>query len=202
MYTAISNLLNSILATITKITNAANFASNPIGAVFGSNSTGSNENDTTQGQTDESKARNTALPEKEKQTQSTVSKRSPIIIPETISARFNDTGSPAWKNQPGGRHLGTDFSAPNGSAVYAPYDMQVVRIGHYEDEGKKGDYVIGYLGDGTQYYSGHLSNVLVSPNSYVKAGTRIASIGYYNHTHIQLRVNSQLYDFEEYEKVH
>lgn len=124
--------------------------------------------------------------------------RALITIPEHINARFDDTGSPAWANQPGGKHLGTDFGAPNGSNVYAPWDMTVVSTGSYKDEGRRGNYVIGTLNDGTEYYSGHLGDIAVKPGDKVHLGQKIGQIGYYNHTHIQLRINGQLSDFEKY----
>ncbi len=129
-------------------------------------------------------------------------KRCRITMPESINARFNDTGSAAWAKQPGGRHLGTDFGAAVGSPVYAPYPMSIVAVGHYTDEGRYGDYVIGHLVDGTEYYSGHLQNVKVGAGDVVTCGQQIGSTNIYNHTHVQLRVNGTLTDFEEYEKAH
>lgn len=202
MFQGIADFINKILAMITAITNASTFASNPIGSVFGQ----SNTDASTAGE--ESDKGTKTLPEETEPTKVpeqsiTRKKRAFITLPtENITARFNDTGSPAWKNQPGGKHLGTDFGAPNGSAVYAPYAMHIIKLGIYTDEGRKGEYIIGTLDDGTQYYSGHLLGTRVKVGEYVPAGYRIASIGYYNHTHVQLRVNNQLYDFEQYEKNH
>jgi murein DD-endopeptidase MepM/ murein hydrolase activator NlpD len=127
-------------------------------------------------------------------------KRSLITIPETINARFWSNGSPAWKNQPGGYHYGTDFGAPHGSAVFAPYDMTVVKIGYYEDAGRMGHYIIGTLTDGTEYYTGHLQNVTVKSGDFVKSGVKLGETNVYNHTHVQLRQNGKLIDFEEYSK--
>lgn len=204
MYAAIASFLNAVNLLIKNISNAAAFAANPVGSLLGTNSTTkANEEQTT-----EDTSGNTPLPTETKSTQvpetiTTVGrKRSLITLPEKINARFNDTGSPAWKNQPGGKHLGTDFGALVGSAVYAPYDMHIVKLGAYTDAGRKGDYIIGTLGDGTQYYTGHLSGTLIKSGQFVKAGTRIASIGFYNHTHIQMRVNGALYDPERYFREH
>lgn len=194
MFEAIANFINTLISALKGLAKIGNIASNPVGAIFGTE----NAEPTVQ----QSEEREKSLPtQTEKQTFS--QKRARVTLPlETISARFNDTGSPAWKNQPGGKHLGTDFSSPNGSAVYAPYAMHVIKIGHYDDDGRRGDYVIGTLLDGTEYYSGHLSNVKVSVGDYINAGQQIAQIGFYNHTHIQLRVSGALYDFEQYEKTH
>jgi murein DD-endopeptidase MepM/ murein hydrolase activator NlpD len=89
-----------------------------------------------------------------------------------------------------------------GSPVYAPYPMNVIAVGHYSDEGRYGDYVIGHLVDGTEYYSGHLQNVKVGVGDAVQCGQQIGETGIVNHTHIQLRVNGVLTDFEEYSKAH
>ncbi len=208
MFAGIANFINLIITAITKITNAASFASNPVGAIFGQstpNEETPNESGTGE-KTLPAETTNPQVPPTETKAPAPPApasgKRHPITIPEHINARFNDTGSSAWKNQPGGKHLGTDFGAPNGSAVYAPYNMHIIKLGAYGDEGRKGAYIMGTLDDGTEYYTGHLSAPLVRVGDYVRAGTRIASIGYYNHTHIQLRVHGTLTDFEEYEKTH
>jgi murein DD-endopeptidase MepM/ murein hydrolase activator NlpD len=129
--------------------------------------------------------------------------RALITRPERISARFMDTGSPAWRNQwPGtpmaGRHGGTDFAAPPGSPVYAPLDMRIVKIGFYGDSGRYGYYVIGTLGDGLEYYSGHLQNVKVKEGDYVQSGDQIGQTNALAHTHIQLKRNGQIIDPEGY----
>ncbi len=123
-----------------------------------------------------------------------------ITVPESVGANFYSTGSPAWKNQPGGQHLGTDFLAPQGSAVYAPYDGVVIKLGRYTDSGRKGDYVMMTLDDGVEYYSGHLNNVAVREGRQVKAGDVLGYTNEYNHTHVQIRINGVLKDFEEYRR--
>lgn len=131
-----------------------------------------------------------------------------ITIPEHINNHFFDTGSDAWVNQVftvkgktyRGIHGGVDMGAPNGSPVFAPYDMHIVAIGHYNDSGRMGDYVIGNLNDGTEYYSGHLANPRVNVGDDVKCGEQIAEIGYYNHTHIQMKQGGEVIDPEEYLK--
>lgn len=126
-----------------------------------------------------------------------------ITVPENITARFMDTGSSAWQNQfPGtamaGRHGGTDFSAPQGSSVYAPYPMRVIAVGYYPDAGRKGYYVIGILGDGIEYYSGHLQNVKTAPSVTVPSGAVLGETNDYNHTHIQMKRAGQIIDPEGY----
>jgi len=199
MYEQIANFFTVLFDALKNIAHIGNAVSNPLGGFIGTESTQSTEADKTDTVRTETLQKESIVTQNQEMVKR---KRSMITIPEHINSRFNDTGSPAWKNQPGGKHLGTDFGAPNGSAVFAPYSMNVIRIGEYTDEGRKGNYIIGTLLDGTQYYSGHLKNVLIKNGQYVKAGTRIASVGYYNHTHIQLRVHGQLYDFELYEKTH
>jgi murein DD-endopeptidase MepM/ murein hydrolase activator NlpD len=129
--------------------------------------------------------------------------RKPITIPEHINpnARFHSTGSPAWVNQfpntpMAGQHGGTDFLAPPGSPVFAPYDMHVIAVGHYSDSGRFGDYVIGNWKNGLEYYSGHLQNVSVSVGDDVKAGQQIGETNLLAHTHIQVKQGGQVIDPE------
>ncbi len=205
MFEAIASFINSLLAALAGIARLGNAASNPLGALLGTQNAE---------QTDTSEIGNKTLPTESKAPQATPqtagpSKRKAITIPENISARFWDKGSPAWSRQPCpgkpneyGCHTGTDFSAPNGSAVYAPWSGTVIKIGHYDDDGRRGDYIMMTLADGTEYYSGHLANPRVKTGDTVTAGQQIAEIGFYNHTHIQLRVGGVLTDLEEYQKAH
>lgn len=129
-----------------------------------------------------------------------------ITIPESINptARFFSTGSPAWTNQHFvidgkdyyGIHGGTDFVAPQGSAVYAPFDMDIIAIGHYSDSGRYGDYVIATLKTGEEYYSGHLQNVAVTSGQAVKCGDKLGETNLYAHTHIQIKRAGQVIDPE------
>lgn len=133
--------------------------------------------------------------------------RALITQPERISARFHDTGSPAWINQwkgtpMEGQHGGVDFSAPPGSPVYAPYPMRVIAVGYYPDSGRKGYYVIGKLSDGIEYYSGHLMALEVVANSDVEGGAVIGHTNEYAHTHIQMKRGGVLIDPETYLATH
>lgn len=126
-----------------------------------------------------------------------------ITIPEHITARFDSVGSPAWGpdgvDNPGGKHFGTDFSARQGTAVYAGFPFTVIQIGTYDDDARYGQYIIGTMGDGYQYYSGHLQNVKVSSGQTVQGGEQIAETNHLNHTHIQLKDPSgNLRDYEKY----
>lgn len=137
--------------------------------------------------------------------QKTLHGRCKISIPETINpnARFHSTGSSAWRNQfpntsMAGQHGGTDFTGPQGTAVYAPWDMTIIATGHYNDEGRFGDYVIGTPDhDKTlEFYSGHLDNVRVSTGDHITCGTQLGKMNLYNHTHIQIKRNGQVIDPE------
>ena len=190
MFAAIANFLNQFSAILSGLMNVLNVAKSipSISNPFSSNDP------------PQSEPQNPIETPNETKTSPATGKRSLITVPENITARFYSTGSPAWKNQPGGYHWGTDFSAPKGSAVYAPYDMTIVKVGYYADAGRMGTYVIGTLGDGTEYYSGHLDDVSLQAGNFVKSGTKIGVTNIYNHTHVQLRQNGKLVDFEEYSK--
>lgn len=130
-----------------------------------------------------------------------------ITEPERITARFHDTGSPAWAGQfagtpMAGQHGGTDFSAPQGSPVYAPYVMRVIVVNYYPDAGRRGFYVIGILDDGSEYYSGHLQGVKVVPGSRAEPGTVLGETNEYNHTHVQIKQRGSVIDPEAYLAAH
>lgn len=120
-----------------------------------------------------------------------------------VSADFYATGSPAWAGQ-GGMHYGVDYSAPQGSPVYMPFDCSFVMWGRYDDPGRMGDYIICIFGDGIEYYSGHLdAYAQFQPGQIIPAGTMVGTTNVYNHTHIQLRDPSgNLLDFEDYFNTH
>lgn len=129
--------------------------------------------------------------------------RALITRPERVGARFHDTGSEAWRKQfegtpMEGQHGGTDFLAPEGSAVYAPYAMRVIAVGYYPAGGRMGYYVIGSLADGVEYYSGHLAAQEVASNTNVEAGAIIGHTNEYAHTHIQMKRGGVLIDPETY----
>ncbi len=132
-----------------------------------------------------------------------------VTIPEKVTASFHSTGSGAWLGQWEGtpmenQHGGTDFAAPSGTPVYAPYAMKVIAIGFYPDEPRRGYYVIGTLGDGVEYYSGHLNNVLVKRGELIESGTQIGQTWAWwaeagrPHTHIQMKRNGKIIDPEAY----
>lgn len=133
------------------------------------------------------------------------SNRCQLSVPEQINpnARFHSTGSPAWVNQfagtdMAGQHGGTDFTGPIGTSVYAPWDMTIIALGHYSDEGRYGDYVIGTPdNDKTlEFYSGHLQNVQVTNGQHIGCGDKLGEMNLYNHTHIQIKRNGQIIDPE------
>jgi murein DD-endopeptidase MepM/ murein hydrolase activator NlpD len=139
-----------------------------------------------------------------------------VVENGTITARFMDNNSTAWAKQfpntpMAGRHGGLDISAPQGSRVWAPYAMQIVAIGHYDDRDNSGEpccrygsYVIGYLNsDPTlQYYSGHLQNVKIKNGQNVTAGTQIGETNIFRHSHIQMKRGATLVNPEVYFSTH
>lgn len=136
-----------------------------------------------------------------------------VTIPEHVTASFYDTGSGAWigqwKGTPmEGKHGGTDYAAPSGTPVYAPYSMKVIAIAYYPDSGKRGWYVIGTLPDGAEYYSGHLNNILVKRGDLIESGQQLGQTWDWwgeagrAHTHIQIKVRGAIVDPEKYFREH
>jgi murein DD-endopeptidase MepM/ murein hydrolase activator NlpD len=128
---------------------------------------------------------------------------------ENITARFASTGSPAWAGQKDGKHWGTDFAAPPGSPVFAPYAGTVNAVGAYTQPGLLGQWVQLRLADGLFLYLGHLQNRSVSVGDQVVAGQKIGETNVYAHTHVQLAphqgpcaVDGTCLDFEAYRKAH
>ncbi len=203
MYEAIASFINAVIAALQGIAKLGGIASNPVGAILGTNNASS-----TTGQENETGSKALPIESGETKTAQSVQtgKRALITIPETVNNHFDSRGSPAWVNQQGplgkGYHYGTDMGAPNGSAVYAPYSGTVIKTGHYDDDGRRGDYIMLTLADGTEYYSGHLANLRHKTGDFVAAGTQLGEIGFYNHTHIQLRIGGVLSDWEKYASTH
>lgn len=115
--------------------------------------------------------------------------RRPIAIPETVTAPFGATGSPAWDRVSNGVHTGTDVGGNEGTPVYAAYDFKVTNVGFYNDAARYGEYVFGVIRDGVTYYSGHLKNVSVKAGQNIKAGTQIGEMNRLRHTHVEIKVN-------------
>lgn len=129
--------------------------------------------------------------------------RCSVSVPEIINptARFHSTGSPAWANQfkgtaMEGQHGGTDYTGAMGQAVYTPLPGKVIKVGHYSDAGRYGDYVMIATDNGLEYYSGHLQNVKVKEGDSLACGQPIGEMNAYNHTHIQIRKDGNLIDPE------
>jgi murein DD-endopeptidase MepM/ murein hydrolase activator NlpD len=123
-------------------------------------------------------------------------------------ARFYTVSCAAWGGQPNCQHWGTDVLCVDGQPVYAPYDLIYSTTGSYpenDEAHRMGQYVIGVLPDGAEFYSGHLRDALAAQSGQrIPAGTVIgrcrADLG---HTHIQLRMpGGQLADWERYAATH
>lgn len=145
----------------------------------------------------------TSVYQRERETPIRVNNRDyhPVTTIRNVTANFYSTGAIAWKNQPGGQHYGTDFSANAGTPVFLPFDGKLIARGYYADTGRMGDYLIFTLEDNAELYLGHLDDPISVPTGTdVKAGTIIGKTNEYNHTHVQLRLGGQLSDFEAYER--
>lgn len=121
------------------------------------------------------------------------------------NAHFWTVDCSAWSFQTGCQHYGSDYLGDDGDAVYAPRDLIYQMTGSYPEGGPTaGEYVIGLLPDGCEFYAGHLRNARQGqPGELLVAGT---ILGYIRadlaHTHIQLRCGGVLMDWEQYEKEH
>jgi len=95
----------------------------------------------------------------------------PLPIPMKISAGFRD---PEYKVLFGIAHDGTDFSAPQGTPIYAPRAGEVIKT---EDQGLGYSFII--LKHDQDYYTvyGHVSEILVAEKSMVKTGDLIGKTG-------------------------
>lgn len=135
----------------------------------------------------------------------TDSTRCKLSIPEVVNpnARFRSIGSGAWIGQWEGtdmedRHGGTDYTGPPGTSVYAPFAMTIITVGHYNDSGRYGDYIIGTPRHDTtlQIYMGHLNNIQVSTGDIVECGAKLGQMNIYAHTHVQIKRNGAIIDPE------
>lgn len=126
--------------------------------------------------------------------------RHTITTPEQIGARFTTTGD-VWCFQSAAcQHLGTDYLAPQGSEVDLPYPATFLDTGSYTDDARYGNYVEWTLDDGCVLYLGHLQNVpALNVGQRYAAGTPVGQTNSKGHTHVQLRCNGQLVDFEQYQ---
>lgn len=133
----------------------------------------------------------------------------PVTDSMTVNASFSTTDCTLWGNQPGCQHLGTDFAGVDGDKVYAPFDGTYVRTGEYAPGDPScprclGQYFMYRTQDGCEVYFGHIKEALwLSANAPIVAGTPIGKIrGDLAHTHVQLKCNGELQDFERYSEAH
>lgn len=143
--------------------------------------------------------------------------RQPIVPGATSIEKYNVTSSMAvnahfttvdctfWGNQPGCQHLGTDYAGVEGDPVFAPFKGTYYRTGAYAPGDPAcprclGEYFMYHTEDGCELYFGHLQGALHMPaEAEVTAGMVIGYIrGDLAHTHVQLKCNDVLMDFETY----
>lgn len=104
----------------------------------------------------------------------------------SVSSNFYDTGD-VWCFQMNCQHWGTDYSGPEGTPVYTPFDLTVIALGEYPPGPTMGQYIQGTFPDGYVFYSGHLEGrPEFSVGQTISAGTLIGYTNSYDHTHIQL----------------
>jgi len=97
-------------------------------------------------------------------------------------------------------HYGIDLRAAMGDTIYASFDG-IVRLQKFERAGY-GFYVVIRHENGLETLYAHLSRFLVSPNTYVKAGTPIALSGNTGrstgpHLHYEIRFMGQAINPED-----
>ncbi len=117
------------------------------------------------------------------------------------NARFNTVECGTWGFQAGCQHYGTDVLGVDGQVVYAPFDGSYIMTGSYPEGGATaGQYVMMYDDQGAEIYLGHLKNAIqIEAGQRISAGTKLGEIrGDLAHTHVQLRLNGQLADWEPY----
>lgn len=104
-----------------------------------------------------------------------------------VGAHFDTTDCGSWGFQVNCQHWGTDYLAPEGTPVTAPFDLTIIALGEYPPGPTMGQYVQGTFADGYVFYSGHLENRPdFAIGETLPAGTLIGYTNSLNHTHIQL----------------
>lgn len=100
--------------------------------------------------------------------------------------------SSGFGDRKGGRfHWGIDFSAPQGTPVIAPIDMEIVKVGWNENHGK---FIYAKDDDNFYYLFAHLSKFDYHESKEIKQGEIIGYIGntglsYGSHLHYEISFN-------------
>ncbi len=121
------------------------------------------------------------------------------------NARFDTVDARYWGFQANNQHWGTDVLGTDGQAVYAPFDGTWIMSGTYPEGGATaGQYAMFMSDDDYEIYEGHLKNVVQRQSgARVKAGDKLGEIrGDLAHTHLQVRKNGRLMDFEKIYEAH
>lgn len=117
-----------------------------------------------------------------------------------VSANFYSTGQ-VWcfQDPQNCQHFGTDYTGPQGTPVFLPFNAEFLTGGVYTDAARRGDYVMFRDERGNELYFGHLQNTPnFQPGRMYRHGTRIGEMNNLNHVHVQLRIAGRLSDFERY----
>lgn len=97
------------------------------------------------------------------------------------------------------QHFGTDYTGPEGTPVYLPFDAVFLTSGNYLSGPTRGQYVMFRDSKGGELYFGHLKNIKsFTKGVEYKHGTKLGEMNDLLHTHVQLRINGRLSDFERY----
>ena len=102
----------------------------------------------------------------------------------------------------GNFHWGIDFSAPYGTSVIAPIDMEIVRTGWNENFGR---YIVGKDEDNFYYLFDHLSKISKIESIYVYQGEKIGEIGstgysFGPHLHYEISFNGVYFNPIDFSK--
>jgi murein DD-endopeptidase MepM/ murein hydrolase activator NlpD len=99
-------------------------------------------------------------------------------------------------------HWGIDFSAPQGTPVIAPVDLEIIKIGWNENYGK---YIVAKDDDNFNYLFAHLSYVSKLETKHIRQGQMIGKIGssgyaFGPHLHYEISFNGVYFNPTNFSK--